>query len=74
MTACSNCSTEHDRDGDLCFRCHVQGIRFAFKGSVTPGRKGWNRTANEYKQEHFGTTSDKELEQRGIVKAKDYGW
>jgi hypothetical protein len=67
---CDNCQRDHDREGrDLCFRCHVQGIRFAFKGSAVPGRTGWNRTANEWKQEHFGTTSDKELAKRGIERA-----
>lgn len=67
---CENCGSEHDREGrDLCFRCHVQGIRFAFKGSVMPGRKGWNRTANEWRQEHLGTTDERELAKRGIERA-----
>lgn len=72
---CSSCGVAHDRDGrDLCFRCHVKGIRFGFQGSASPGRKGWNRTAREWKQEHFGTSDDKELAKRGIVRASDYGW
>lgn len=67
---CSNCGSEHDRDGrDLCFRCHVQGIRFSFHGSAQQGRKGWNRTANEWRMENFGTTSEKELAARGIERA-----
>jgi hypothetical protein len=67
---CSNCGADHDRDGrDLCFRCHVSGIRFAFKGSVMPGRKGWNRTAREYREENFGTSSEHELAKRGIERA-----
>lgn len=69
MRECSDCGALHDRDADHCFRCHVQGIRFAFKGSVMPGRKGWNRTANEWKMEHLGTTNDKELAKRGIERA-----
>ena len=67
---CNHCGSEHGREGrDLCFRCHVQGIRFTFQGSAMPGRKGWNRTANEWKMESLGTTSDKELAQRGIERA-----
>jgi hypothetical protein len=66
---CTNCSTEHDRDGELCFRCHIRGIRFSFSGSAVKGRKGWNRTANEWKLEHFGTSDDKELAKRGIERA-----
>ena len=74
MTTCANCGSEHDREGrDLCFRCHVQGIRFAFQSSGGNGRKGWNRTANEWKLENFGTTSDKELAKRGIVRSSNYG-
>ena len=66
---CEQCGSEHSRDADLCFRCHVKGIRFGFKGSAMPGRKGWNRTANDWKLENFGTTSDKELAARGIERA-----
>jgi hypothetical protein len=63
---CESCGSEHERDGDLCFRCHVRGISFGFSGSVSPGRKNWNRTANEWRLEHFGTTDEKELGRRGI--------
>lgn len=66
MKECSDCGALHDRDADHCFRCHVQGIRFAFKGSAIAGRNGWNRTAREFREEHFGTSSEKELAQRGI--------
>ena len=72
MTECAQCGREHDRDGGLCFRCHVQGIRFSFSGSAQPGRKGWNRTANDFKLEHFGTTAESELAKRGIVRADKY--
>lgn len=72
---CSECGAEHDREGrDVCFRCHVRGIRFGFRGSAQPGRKGWNRTATEWKLENFGTSDDRELAKRGIVKASEYGW
>ena len=67
---CESCGAEHEREGrDVCFRCHVQGIRFTFKGSAQVGRKGWNKTANDFKLENFGTTSDKELAARGIERA-----
>ena len=72
MTECGSCGREHDRDGGLCFACHVKGIRFAFKGSAQPGRRGWNKTANDFKLENFGTTSEKELADRGIVRADKF--
>ncbi len=49
-------------------------MSFGFKGAVRPGRQSWNRTAREWKEENFGTSSDHELADRGIVKASNYGW
>ncbi len=67
---CPTCSSEHDATHrQECVRCHVRGIRFAFKGSAMPGRKGWNRTANEWRLENFGTSDEKELAARGIERA-----
>lgn len=70
LCACGNIAREGRQE---CFRCHVRGIGFTFHGSANPGRSGWNRTATEWKLEHFGTSSDKELEKRGIVPAKEFG-
>jgi len=74
MRECTDCGRAHDRDGEQCFRCHCQGIRFGFSGPVRAGKSDWNTTANDYKIEHFGTSDDKKLAERGIVKAADYGW
>ena len=74
MLTCNSCGAEHDREGrSECFKCHVQGIRFDFRGSAMPGRKGWNRTANEWKMENFGTSDDRELAKRGIERASNFG-
>ena len=67
---CPSCGTEHDAiHRQECFRCHVRGVSFGFKGSVMPGRQGWNRTASEWKREHLGTDDDRELAKRGIERA-----
>jgi hypothetical protein len=64
-----DCGKEAEPGRDTCFRCRVAGVGFTFKGSAMIGRKGWNRTANEWKQEHLGTTDDRELAKRGIERA-----
>lgn len=51
---------------DECFPCHVGTVGFALRGSATVGRGGWHTTKNDHLMEHFGTTSEKELAQRGI--------
>ncbi len=72
---CSSCGATHDREGRAeCFACHVKGIGFGFRGGVRAGRKNWNRLASEYKLENFGTSSDKELAAKGIVRADNYSW
>ena len=69
MKTCTDCGAFHDRDADHCFRCHVRGIRFSFKGSAQVGRQGWNKTATDFKLENFGTADDRELAKRGIERA-----
>ena len=65
MDACA-CGKPAEEGRSECFRCRVACVSFGFKGSAQPGRKGWNRTANEWRLENFGTTSEKELAARGI--------
>lgn len=74
MKDCTDCGRSHDRDGEQCFKCHCKGIRFGFAGPVRAGKADWNRTANDYKREHFGTADEKKLAERGIVRASEYGW
>jgi len=44
---CTNCpnelKTENDQKRGICFRCHVKGIKFGFKG-VEYGQKSWNNS------------------------------
>ena len=44
---CSSCDRHIEEENDLrrgiCFRCHVQGIRFGFK-SVSYGQSSWNNS------------------------------
>ncbi len=67
---CPSCGSEHDATHrQQCFRCHVKGISFGFKGGAIPGRSGWNMTQGDYMREHFGTTDDRELGRKGIERA-----
>ena len=70
---CQECGLKEAEDGrSLCFRCRVAGVGFNFRGSVQPGRPGWNRTANEYRLENFGTSDERELAKRGIERASNF--
>jgi hypothetical protein len=44
---CSNCQsnlkTENDENRGICFKCHVKGIRFGFRG-VEYGQSAWNNS------------------------------
>lgn len=44
---CSNCGaelkTEQDQKRGICFKCHVKGIKFGFRG-VEYGQKAWNNS------------------------------
>ena len=63
------CGKPAEDGSDECFRHRVLGVGVTFKGGVMPGRSGWNRDKSEYMREHYGTTSEKELASRGIVRA-----
>jgi hypothetical protein len=69
---CTECGVKPAEAGrSTCFRCRVAGVGFNFKGSAQPGRTGWNRTANEWRLENFGTSDERELAKRGIERADD---
>ena len=36
-------ATENDERRGICFKCHVSGIRFGFRG-VEYGQKAWNNS------------------------------
>jgi len=50
----------------------VLSVGFALKA---PARQGdFHRTVREHKEMQWGTSDDRELAKRGIVKASEYGW
>lgn len=51
-----------------CFRHRIMGVGFAFKGGARAGRASWNRTKTDFMLEHLGTTNEKELAAKGIVR------
>ena len=66
MKACSTCGstiTPIRVDGE-CFRCHVRGIAFTYRGGAIEGRGGWNTTEREFLAEHVG-----DIHRDGIEKA-----
>ena len=66
------CGKDADYPHDECYRHRVLSVGFALKGPATQG--DFHRTARDYREEQFGTNDERELEKRGIVPAKDYGW
>lgn len=44
---CTSCSkelkTENDLNREICFRCHVKGVSFGFRGAEI-GQSSWNNT------------------------------
>jgi len=53
---CASCGTDLApiRDDGECFRCHLQGIGFAFAGGGGYGRHNWNTTHREFIDQHVG--------------------
>jgi hypothetical protein len=53
---CTNCSkelkTENDLKREICFTCHVKGIRFGFV-SVEYGQKAWNNSTIKETQDMY---------------------
>lgn len=67
-----SCGKPAEPGKDECFRCRVSTVGVTFRGGVLVGRSGWNRDKTEYMNEHFGTTSEKELAARGLVRADKF--
>jgi hypothetical protein len=51
--SCGNDLTPIRVDGQ-CFRCHVRGIGFTYRGGGGDGRQNWGRTEREFIREHVG--------------------
>jgi hypothetical protein len=64
-----DCGNVAETGKEECFRCRISSVGFGFRGSAIVGRRGFHKTANEWRQENFGTTSEKELAARGIERA-----
>jgi hypothetical protein len=58
---CGAMTTRHSPDGE-CFRCHVHGIGFTYRGGAIVGHGGWHTTEREYLAEHVGDTRSPDVE------------
>jgi hypothetical protein len=64
------CAKPADYPHNECYRHRVMSVGFSLRAPAVQGQ--FHRTVNDYKLEQFGTTSDKELAERGIVRASEY--
>lgn len=53
---CSLCraelKTENDQKRGICFKCHVKGIKFGFRG-VEYGQSNWNNSTIRETQKYY---------------------
>jgi hypothetical protein len=49
---------------DECYRHRLLSVGFSLKSPATVGN--FHRTVRDYREEHFGTNSERELAARGI--------
>lgn len=62
-----DCGNVAETGRDECFRHRVASVGFALRG---PANRGvFHQTKNDWMMENFGTTSEKELAERGIERA-----
>jgi hypothetical protein len=52
---------------DECYRHRIMSVGFSLKAPAVQG--DFHRTASDWKQENFGTDSDRDLAARGIERA-----
>ena len=52
---------------DECYRHRIMSVGFSLRAPAVQG--DFHRTASEWKQENFGTDSDRDLAARGIERA-----
>ena len=53
-----------------CYRHRVMSVGFSLRAPAVEGQ--FHQTARDYREEHFGTGDERELAERGIVRASDY--
>lgn len=59
---CADCHEREAQEGrDVCFRCKIKGVSLKLQGGAINGPDGWNTSKQEFLQNHFGVSSDKEL-------------
>jgi len=64
------CAKPADYPHDECYRHRVMSVGFSLKSPATQGN--FHRTARDYREEQFGTNDERELAERGIVRADKY--
>ena len=61
------CDNLREVDRDECFKHRVSTVGLSLKAPAVQGN--FHQTVDDFKREHFGTTSDTELAARGIERA-----
>ena len=61
------CRNSAEDGKDECFRHRVASVGFGLRAPAVQG--DFHRTPREWKEEHFGTSDDRELAKRGIERA-----
>jgi len=64
MIATCRCGKIAEAGRNECFRCRVSTVGFAMTGPAN--RRNFHQTVRDFKEEHLGTTDDRELAARGI--------
>lgn len=59
-----NCTNFSEEGKDECYRHRLLSVGFTLRAPAIAG--DFHRTAREWKEEHLGTSDDRELAKRGI--------
>lgn len=70
MSRCAHagCSKPAEEGKDICFRHRIASVGVKWHGGARKGRTSWNVSKKDFMLENFGTTNERELAQRGIVR------
>lgn len=61
------CGNVAEAGRDICFRHRVASVGFAMKGPAQ--EHNFHQTTRDWKEEHLGTSDDRELAKRGIERS-----
>ncbi len=67
MTGTCRCGKIAEGGTDQCFLCRVRSVGFTMHGPANIGN--FHETKTEWMMDNFGTTSERELAERGIERA-----